>query len=490
MLQKLKSLASDTFIYGFSTIFGRFLSFILTPLYTNFLSTSEYDFVIYTFVIIAIMNVIYSFGMDSAYLRFFSSDNKAESDKVFTFAFLSINFVSLIFSGTIFIFADRFAALYANPAILNAGNLVRMAALIPFFDAMTFVPSSYLRMNRKAKLFAGIKFGGIFIAVVLNFLFLTGFSFQGSGVILAQVIASFAQVLVFVPIIIKSLSKHLNLNMLKQMLKYGLPTIPASISAILLQLADRPILKALTHSEIAITTYQVNYRLGIPMMIFVTVFEYAWKPFYLSYHTEEDAKKMFARVFTYFTLFSSLIFLFFCFFMEFFVQFPFVGGKLINPKYWNGMSIIPIVLAAYYFNGMFSNFSAGFLIQKKTKYLPLAVVTAALINIAANFLLIPYFGYVGAAWATFIAYFISALILYFLSRKIYPINYEWKRVILIISITFLLFVLIGFIPTKLNLFYNFMIKSTAFLMFAILLKIFGFFNPEELNFIKRILRKK
>jgi O-antigen/teichoic acid export membrane protein len=490
MLQKLKSLASDTFIYGFSTIFGRFLSFILTPLYTNFLSTSEYDFVIYTFVLIAILNVIYSFGMDSAYLRFFRSDNKAESDKVFTLAFLSINFVSLIISGTIFIFADKIAASYANPSILNAGNLVRLAALIPFFDAMTFVPSSYLRMNRNAKLFAIIKFGGILIAVVLNFLFLTGFSMQGSGVILAQVIASFAQILVFVPIISKSITKHLNFIMLKQMLKYGIPTIPASISAILLQLADRPILKALTHSEIAFTTYQVNYRLGIPMMIFVTVFEYAWKPFYLSYYTEEDAKKMFARVFTYFTLFSSLIFLFFCFYMEFFVQMPFVGGKLINPKYWSGMSIIPIVLAAYYFNGMFSNFTAGFLIQKKTKYLPLAVVTAALINIAANFILIPHFGYVGAAWATFIAYFISSLILYLLSRKIYPINYEWKRVFLIVSITILLFVLIGFLPQDLSSLYSLSIKTAAFLIFAVLLKIFGFFNPEEIKLIKRVLRKK
>lgn len=489
MKNKIKSLAGDTVIYGLSSIFGRFLSFILTPVYTNYLETSQYDFVIYSFSIVALLNVIYSFGMETAYFRFYNFDNKEQSKKAFSSAYLFINCLSLIITIFLVAFSGLFGKIMASPNVENVGLLFSLAVLMPFIDALTYIPYGYLRMSRQAKKFAITKFFIIFITVAFNFIFLIPMGFQAEGVFWAQIIGSSFAFLYFIPILKQNLSFKIDYKMINQMLRFGIPTIPASVSAIILQVADRPILKELTNSDLAITTYQVNYRLGIPMMIFVTVFEYAWKPFYLGNYQEEDSKQLYARILTYFTLISSMIFLFFSFFMEYFVQVPFIGGKLINPKYWDGLHIIPIILLAYFFNGMFTNFSAGFLIEKKTNYLPIAVGGAAIINVIANFVLIPIMGYEGAAWSTLLAYIFSAGVLYYYSLKIYPIKYEWGRILLIVSLAALVFFASNFVNIS-NIIYEIMLKISLIIIYLISLVLFGFFNKEEMKFITNFFKFK
>ncbi len=489
MKNKIKSLAGETIIYGLSSIFGRFLSFILTPVYTNYLDTSQYDFVIYSFSIVALLNVIYSFGMETAYFRFYNFDNKEQSKNAFSNAYIFINSISLIFTIFLIAFSGFFGKIIASPNVENVGYLFSLAVLMPFIDALTYIPYGYLRMSKQAKKFAYTKFLIIFIAVAFNFIFLIPMGYQAEGVFLAQIIGSTFAFLYFIPILKRNLSFKIDFNLLNQMVKFGIPTIPAAISGIILQVADRPILKELTGSDLAITTYQVNYRLGIPMMIFVTVFEYAWKPFYLGNYKENDAKELYARILTYFTLISSFIFLFFSFFMVYFVQLPFIGGKLINPKYWEGLHIIPIILLAYFFNGMFTNFSAGFLIEKKTRYFPIAVGGAAIINIVSNFILIPILGYEGAAWSTLIAYFFSAVLLYYYSLKIYPIKYEWGRIALIVSLASLVFFVSSLISIN-NITFEILLKITLIIIYFIALFLMGFFNKEEIKFLKNFFRFK
>ena len=226
------------------------------------------------------------------------------------------------------------------------------------------------------------------------------------------------------------------------------------------------------------------------MMIFVTIFEYAWKPFYLSNHQEENAKVLYSRIFTYFTLICALIFLTVSLFIPYVIKLPGIGGKyFINPEYWEGIGIIPIVLAAYFFNGVFTNISAGFLITKETKYLPMVVGFAAIVNIAANFLLIPYFGYFGAAWATFIAYFLSAILIYRISLKIYPVNYEWKKVGTIAATTLVIFVLDKISMSLFDGSVEFFIKILLTAIFLYSLKYFNFFDKDETVIIKRLFKR-
>lgn len=486
MSAKLRTLVSDTAVYGIFTIIGRFLTFLLTPFYSNFLTQNAIDDIITIFAVLAFINVIYSMGMEAAFFRFYEKDNHKHNKKVFTHAFISIFIISAITSAIIY-----FTAYYTTDLILKSSDnlwIIKFSALIPLIDAMILIPFGLLRMKRKSMKFSSIKFLQIIIAVSLNLYFVMSLNMGAMGVMSAQLIASVCGLFLFIPVILNYIDFGLDLKMLKNMIRFGLPTIPANLSAIILQVADRPILNALAPDKLA--TYGINYRLGIPMMLFVTVFEYAWKPFYLSNFREKNAKELFSRVLTYFTAVSAAIFIFVTFYIEFIVRMPFIGGKFINPAYWSGMEIIPIILAGYYFNGLYTNFAAGFLIEKKTAYLPVAVIFAAVINLIMNFTLIPIIGYTGAAWATLGAYFASALVLYILSLKIYPIEYEWKRIFILSGLTAFIFFADKLLLTDMSLTVRFFSKTGLVLIFIILLRIFGFFTKQEIISIKSILKRR
>ncbi|MFA7627366.1 MAG: polysaccharide biosynthesis C-terminal domain-containing protein [Candidatus Kapaibacterium sp.] len=490
MYSQIKKLGSETLIYGFATVFGRFLNFLLTPMYSNLLVGPEYEFVIYIYTLLAFVNVLYSFGMESSFFRFYTKDNLQQAKKVFTISFYTINVLSLLFT-FIFLFSSDFIAESIAPDLISAPELIKLAVFIPLLDALILVPMGYLRMTNQAKKFAAIRFLMIFLTVILNFALLMGFNLQAKGVLLAQLITSFLAVLYILPIIFRHFLKEFDPKLLSRMLKFGLPTLPASLAAIILQVADRPILAELTDSYKEIVTYQVNYRLGIPMMIFVTVFEYAWKPFYLTNYTQPDARNLFARIFTYFTLIAALIFVLITMFIQHIVMIPGIGGKyFINPEYWSGLHIIPIILIAYYFNGVFTNMSAGILIEKKTAYLPLAVGTAAVVNIALNFILIPIMGYTGAAWATLAAYLVSALIIYYVSYQVYPVNYEWSRILKIIVAAGIIFVSDKFASEHFVGIMSFMIKIILLTAFIMILKFMNFFGKEEIELIRKFIKRR
>jgi O-antigen/teichoic acid export membrane protein len=487
MLSKLKTLASDTAIYGTFTIIGRFLTFLLTPLYTNYLLVPEVGDVSYLFSLIAFINIFYTFGMESSFMRFYKAGDYEANCKAFTLSYLTIASVSALLSLTVFIFADQIAA--TLPDLRGGATLIRYASLIPFLEAIVKVPLGLLRMVRNAKRFSYTRVYVILLAVALNVLFVAIIPMGAKGVIIAQVLANLFGVILYLPELVKYMRFKFDRTLLMEMLRFGLPTLPASLSAIVLQIADRPILKAMTNSS-EVAMYTVNYRLGIPMMLLVSIFEYAWKPFYLTHYEDEEHERLFSRVLTYFTLFSGIFFLLVGFFMEFLVRMPFIGGKFINPEYWSGMGIIPIILGGYYFNGMFTNFSAGFHIKKKTEYLPLTIGLAAIVNVVMNIVLIPYYGIYGAAWATFVAYLVSAIAAFLYTLKIYPLKYEWKRVFLIIASTMIVYVSAMWLTNGMRLGTTFSIRLAAVGVFGILLWLFKFFTPAEIRGIRKIFLRK
>ncbi len=486
-MSRIRELASDTLIYGVFTIVGRFLTFLLTPLYTNYLSIVEFGDIGYIFAILAFMNIIYGFGMDSAYFRFFDPDKKEKSRNVFTHSYITIAAVSLITSSACIVFSGNIAPLITE--LPNGRELIILAALIPFLDALMIIPYSRLRITRKAKRFALTKFFLVVIAVGLNFLFVVHMKLGAVGVLYAQVIANAVGASIFLPTIVRRIKFKIDFTLLMQMLRFGLPTMPAMISGMILQVGDRWILKPLTDST-QFAIYQCNYKLGIPMMLFVSVFEYAWKPFYLTRYKDADAKKLFSRVLTYFTLMAAGIFLITGMYMDFLVRVPFVGGKFINPEYWGGMGIIPLILGAYYFNGVFNNVACGFHIEKKTEYLPIAVGIAAGVNVAINFILIPEIGYWGAAWATLAAYFTSAAILYVFARKVYRIRYEWKRLLTIIILAAAVYSSSMEFSGGMSLTNSFIIRTAGIALFVVCLGAFGFFTKDEIRGIKGLFKRR
>ena len=490
MLSQIKILATDTIIYGFFVIIGRFLTFLLTPFYANYMSIEAVGDIINIFSILGFLNILFTIGMDSSYFRFYDKNDILYSKKVFSISYYSILIFSIIISLLIFIFSKQ---IYPSiTSLKNGQTLVKISAFLPLIDCMMVIPMAHLRMTRKAMKFALIRFILIIIAVTLNILFVTYYKLDAEGVLWAQFISSIIGVIILLPEIIKNISFTYDLKLLREMIRFGLPTVPATLSGMALQVADRPILKMMTNSDV-VGIYGVNYRLGIPMMLFVSVFEYAWKPFYLSNYEEKDAKKLYARIFTYFTLMSASIFLIISLFIQYLIKIPFIGNEskptLIPQQYWQGLGILPIILAGYYFNGVFNNIAAGFHIQKRTEYLPMAMIIAAIINIGMNIFFIPYFSYWASAWATLFAYLASAIILFIYSRKIYPINFEWGRLAIIILSAIIVYIICIYITKSLDDLISIVVRLFGLCLFALLLWKFKFFNREEINAIKKILKR-
>ncbi len=485
-MSRLRSLAGDTVIYGLMTVFGRFITFMLTPIYTNYISQAEIGEVNNVFAYFALIVIFYSFGMESSFFRFYSKNDTDNNIKVFSHSFLFMTIIGAISTIMLIAFSSTLAPGFFS--MNDAVWLFALSALIPLTDIIMYIPYGMLRMSRQAKKFAITKFLIICLVFGLNILFITIMKTGISGVIWAQLIANSVGVIILLPIIYRNLRLTFDFALLKEMFRFGFPTLPASLSQIILQVSDRIILNKLCGEQV-LGLYTVNYRLGIPMQLFVTLFEYAWKPFYLEHYKDSDAKALFSRIFTYFTLGAALVFIASSLFMSDMVQLPSLGGRLINPDYYVGMGIIPVVLFAYYFNGAYNNFAAGIQITKNTKYLPIALLIAGAVNIAANFVFIPIYGYQVAAWTTLLGYFIAASILYVLSQKVYPIAYEWKRLgIIMISTTATYLIameLTSFGTSLLNL----SIKLAAVAVFGIMMKLFGFFTNQEVAQLKRLISR-
>lgn len=433
MQSNIRTLASDTLVYGVSTMAGRFLTFLLTPLYTNFLTASQIGDVTAIYAVIAFVNIVYSLGLEPAFMRFWERDDEHRSKQVFQTAFIGVAFTAIVVTLATIAFA---APIAASPFLMletDGARLVAVASLIPFFDSLALLSFSRLRMQRRPKMFAYLRLLTIVVNVTLNVVFVVVLHWQIMGVVLAGVISSLISFVVFIPSI-RFERMVGGFRLLAQMLKFGLPTIPASFSSIVVLMADRTVMLMLTNSS-TLGLYQTNFRLAIPMLMFVSIFETAWKPFYLNNRNEADIKPLMVRVLTMFTIVSGVIFLTTSLFMPYVVRMPFIGGNFINPTYWVGLGIVPIIMLAYYFNGVFVNLSAGLHITMRTGWFPVAMGVAAVANVVVMLLLVPSMGINGAAWAKVAAYAASMVLLFVFVRRAYPVMYDGKRISLVVLIT-------------------------------------------------------
>jgi len=220
------------------------------------------------------------------------------------------------------------------------------------------------------------------------------------------------------------------------MLYFGLPYLPASLSSTVVQVIDRPLVQAMTNTE-TLGIYSANYKLGIFMMLFVTMFNYAWQPFYLTNAKEENAKQLFSKIFTIFLLVASLIWIVLALFVEDIARLEILPGRsIIGKEFLGGLVIVPIILLGYLFDGLYYNFQAGIYIKEKTKYFPIVSGLGAVANIGINLILIPVLGIIGAALATFASYIIMAASLFVFAQKVYYIKYEYSRIAKILGLIF------------------------------------------------------
>ncbi len=480
MSRQIINLTKQTLTYGLGNILTRLITFLLLPLFTNILTPEEYGLATLVFVFLGFMNIIYHYGMDSAFLRSFG-DAKDENTKRRLFStaiWLSLG-TGFTFSLLIYTFSGSLSSLLLKNT--QYVNLFQLAAGILLFDAAAHVPFALLRMKEKAITFIIIKLINVVTTLGLNIYLIAILKTGISGIFLSAFIASVITAIIVYSVTISSLRFNFSLILVKDYLKFGLPFVPAGLASIMMETIDRYIIEHLKDTA-TVGLYSAGYKLGIFMLLITTAFNYAWQPFFLRIGNTKETKPLFARIFTYYILGTLFVWITLSAFIHEIIRFQFFGFSIIGPSFYDSEIIIPVVLLAYIFQGVYLNFMPGIYFKKKTHYIPLLTFSGALVNIGLNFILIPLLGIMGAAVATLAGYIVMASITFPVTQKLFFIPYEWGRIIkLAISTGIAMFVIISFNESN-------VLQFIGILIFLILPFLLNTYSDEELSQIKRLFK--
>ncbi len=445
MASVVKKLAGQTVIYGISSILGRILNFVLTPIHTNYFSTAVYGIISYLYAYTAFINVVLTFGMETTFFRFLQDDDNPE--KLYQQAFSWIFTLVLLFLGIVIMLKDQIAAGIGYP---TEGHLIFMLGGILALDALAALPMAKLRYQERAKLFMIINLSNIFLTVLLNIIFIYVLEAGIMYVFIANLSASTLRtVLAF--IVVPPRRLILSTSLLSPMLQYGGFIMLAGLAGTINEMLDRIMLKwlwtgerlwqGITYSGEELTgIYNANYKFAMLISLFTQAFKYAAEPFFFKSSKQEDSPESFSKIFHYYTLATLVGFLALSSFSKEIASIDITLGLGTTPKYvigkdyWEGLVVVPILLLAYVFNGVYYNISIWFKITKQTRYALLFTSIGAVITVVVNFLGIPHMGYIASAYATLLSFLAMAIAVYITGRKKYPIPYRFKR----------LFVYLGF----------------------------------------------
>ena len=431
----LKRLAGETAIYGLGTIVPRLLNYFLVPFYTRIFDENAYGQITELYAWVAITMVVLTYGMETAFFRFANKEKNPK--KVFNTATTSLLITSLAFVSVIVLFLKDIST-----AIKYEGNseYIIILAIIVAIDAFTSLPFAYLRFMNKAKRFSFIKITSVVVNIIFNFLFLLIIpKALGEGVneliiykssdlivfvFIANLLSTITSLLLLFPEI-KLFKIQIDSVLFKKLLAYGLPILIIGFAGMINEVSDKILLKYLLPSNIdaqaQIGIYGANYKLAILMALFIQMFRYAAEPFFFAESDKKNAKVTYSMVMTYFVIFTLFIFLGVTLFIDVFKYF-------IGPDFWAGLMIVPIILAAKLFLGVFYNLSVWYKLTNKTLYGATIAVIGAIITIGLNIILIPKYGFVGSAWANFFCYLSMMIISFLWGRKVYKVNYQLKKI--------------------------------------------------------------
>ncbi|MBS3807080.1 MAG: polysaccharide biosynthesis protein [Bacteroidales bacterium] len=432
-MQQYKRLAGQTALYGLGTIVPRFLNYVvLTPFYTNIFSVEQYGIVTNLYAYVVFLLIFLTYGLETGYFRFTKSEEQPR--RVYSTIMASLFTSTLLFIAIILIFNPSIARVLEYP---NRSYLIILFSMVVAIDAFSAVPFAKLRFEEKAKKFGFLKIFNVVVNLFFNFLFFIafpwlikqgGFGFLdavydpavGVGyVFVSNLLASFFTLLFLLPEINISVGL-IDLRLLKRILKYSMPLLVVGMAGTINEVADKELIKQLVPADQQpmrqLGIYGANYKLGMLMTIFIQMFRYAAEPFYFAKMKDHDAREVYSRVMRYFVLFGLLIFLVVMLYLDIFKWF-------IAGKHHSGLHIVPIILMANLFLGVNYNLSIWYKLSNLTRYGAVISLVGAGITLAMNFLLVPVYGYEGAAWATLICYFSMMVISFFIGRGHYKIPY-------------------------------------------------------------------
>ncbi|UII21769.1 lipopolysaccharide biosynthesis protein [Fulvivirga ligni] len=440
-MSKIKSLASQTAVYGISSILGRLLNYALVPIHTDLFPPKEMGIVTGLYVHTGLLLVVYTFGMETSFFRFASKDNK---DEVYNGTSTFIIILSTILSALIYFYAEPLATLAGYP---TASTYVGWLAIILWIDALTAIPFARLRLENKARIFAIARMSNIIINVGLQVFFLYAIPYiikneypghewlssvypdLGIGYIfLANLIAS----LLLIPILWKWIAMirfRLDWSRFKPLFIYALPILITGVAGMFNEQLDKILIEHFLpdgfyedmDSTQALGVYGQTFKLSIFMMLAIQAFRYAGEPFFFSNAKDKKAPELFAKVMHYFVLLSLLIFLLVS------INVNFIGFIFLRDgAYRMALYIVPILLLGKLFYGIYMNLSIWFKLTDETIYGTYFSIIGAIVTVIGNILLLPYIGFIGCAITSVLCYLTMTVICYRIGNKKYPIPYNFR----------------------------------------------------------------
>lgn len=480
MFNDIVRLSKHSIIYGLGVAASQFLGFVLIPLYTHYLTPEDYGTLEIFNVTLSILGVIILMGLTSALFRsYYQNDDPDNKKVVVSTAFLFFSIVSAI---TIIVLIAL--SKYISSALFDSDEFTfyfQILFLTLFFDRGMTIGLSYLRAREQPTHYALFTLARFIIGAGLNIYFVAFLEKGVLGILESNLIASAVVYAVLIVRLVKDVRFRFSSRELKKMLAFGLPLIPTGLAVWILTMADRYFLQFLsTPDELGL--YSLGYKYGLVIqVILVEPFQLAWLPFMFSTTSRENAKEIYSRVFTYFLFVIMFVALVIS------VLSKEIVAVMSPSSFVEAYKIVPFVALSYVLFGCYYALMVGINLKGKTKYLIPIVLFACILNLGLNYLLVPDHGKMGAAIATLICYALLPIGCYFVSRRLYRVDYEWGRVVKIVLVTAVIYTGTVFISHDSG-YVEGVFKILTLLMYPVVLYIIGFYRPEELEKAKDFVR--
>lgn len=437
----LKSLAKDTLVYGMSSIVGRFFNYLLVPLHTAVFTaaTGGYGVVTNVYAMTALILVLLTFGMETGFFRFANKETE-NAQRVYANTLFFVGGLSLLFALLCLVFLQPIAGFLGYR---EHPEYIGMMAVVVALDAFQSIPSAYLRYKNKALKFAGVKLFNIFLNIVLNLFFLLlcpwlhvhmpasvdwfyDPDYLVGYVFVANLLCSVATLFCYVPElrVLRSREARLDCGLLKRMLSYSFPMLILGLVGILNMTIDKQIYPFLfddrEEAMVQLGVYGATSKVALVMAMFTQAFRYAYEPFVFGKNRDADNKVVYAQAMKYFFIFACLAFLTVMFYMD-------LLRYMVNRSYWDGLMVVPVVMLAEVFKGIYMNLSLWYKLTDETRWGAYLSIIGFVVILSMNVLLVPRFGYMGSAWASVAGYGLITLISYWMGQRKFPVAYDLRN---------------------------------------------------------------
>jgi O-antigen/teichoic acid export membrane protein len=446
-LSGIKKLAGQTMWYGVSSIAARFISYLLTPYLTrtSVLQVSDYGKMSLVYAAIPLLNVLFTYGFETAYFRF--SQRKEYQGSIYSTASISLFISTIVLSSILWLFKGSLANFAGIP---DQPQLIKLSIVIIALDTLTAIPFAKLRNDGRPIMYAFVRICSILLNIAATIFFLSycpkiiaanpnsWISFFYSTdinpvtyVIIANLLSSALTFLLLMGQI-GSIKLHFNIKLWKEMMIYALPLIIVGLGGMINETFDRLMLNwwvpgSITFKEEQVGIYSACYKLSLLISLFIQAFRMGAEPFFFKQAEGLNPQRTYARVMKFFVITVTLMFLVVTLYLP-------VIKYFVGKTYWAGLGVVPILLLANIFLGIYYNLSIWYKLSNKTKAGAFITLTGAAITIIINRLFIPTYGYMACAWATFFCYGSMMVMSYVWGQKEYRIPYAWKKMVAYISI--------------------------------------------------------